>query len=154
MSKKKKDKIEEQPKKTAKAVKAKPAKAEPKKKNIVPASLPVLVQAKAPAAEALVPPVEPTPAAPKAKKAPAKKAPAKKKAAKPAVEPAPAEETPAPEPVIDTVVVEEIVITNDDIALRAYFISQERHARGHWGDETGDWVEAERQLRAEAAAKK
>lgn len=152
MSKKKKDKIEEQPKKTAKAVKAKPAKAEPKKKNIVPASLPVLVQAKAPAAEAPVPPVEP--AAPKARKAPAKKAPAKKKATAPVVEAAAAEETPAPEPVIETVVVEEIVITNDDIALRAYFISQDRRARGHWGDETGDWVEAERQLRAEAAAKK
>jgi hypothetical protein len=143
MSKKKKDKIEEPPKKP-KAVKAKPAKVETKKKNIVPASLPVLVQAKAPAAEAPVPPVEPAPvevAAPKAKKAPAKKAPAKKK-------------EKAAKPVIETVVVEEIIISNDDIALRAYFISQDRRSRGHWGDETGDWVEAERQLRAEAAEKK
>lgn len=142
MSKKKKDKIEEQPKKT-KVAKEKPAKAEAKKKNIVPASLPVLVQAKAPAAEAPVPPAEPTPAAPKAKKTAAKKAPAKKKS-KPAAE----------EPVVETVVIEEIVISNDDIALRAYFIAQDRQARGQWGDETGDWVEAERQLRAEAAAKK
>lgn len=48
----------------------------------------------------------------------------------------------------------EIVITNDDIALRAYFIAEKRRHNGHWGDETGDWVEAERQLREEALQKK
>lgn len=46
------------------------------------------------------------------------------------------------------------VITNDDIALRAYFIAEKRRSHGHWGDEAGDWVEAERQLRAEAGKKK
>ena len=49
---------------------------------------------------------------------------------------------------------EGIIISNDDIALRAYFIAEKRRAIGHWGDETGDWVEAERQLRKEAAGKK
>jgi hypothetical protein len=137
MSKKKKDKIEEQ----LKTTKEKPAKAQ-KKKGIVPASMPVLVPAAA--TEAPVPPAEPAPepAAPKAKKAPAKKAPAKKKA------------KPAARVIETTVTTEEILISNDDIALRAYFISEARHANGHGGDETSDWIEAERQLRAEAAAKK
>ncbi len=43
-----------------------------------------------------------------------------------------------------------VIITNDDIALRAYFIAERRQATGGHGDEQGDWVEAERQLRAEA----
>ena len=41
-------------------------------------------------------------------------------------------------------------ISNDDIALRAYFIAEKRHATGAHGDSHSDWVEAERQLRAEA----
>ena len=45
------------------------------------------------------------------------------------------------------------VISNEDIALRAYFIAERRQASGGHGDEHGDWVEAERQLRAEAAKK-
>ncbi|MFZ4682699.1 MAG: DUF2934 domain-containing protein [Terrimicrobiaceae bacterium] len=45
------------------------------------------------------------------------------------------------------------VITNEDIALRAYFIAERRQADGRDGDEHGDWVEAERQLRAEAGQK-
>ncbi len=112
MSKKKKDKVEE-PKK-GKAVKKAPAKAAKKNGNIVPASLPVLVPAGAPAEPVVTPPA-------KKKKA----ASAKKEAVK-------------------------IVVTNDDIALRAYFIAEKRRSHGHCGDETGDWVEAERQLRAEA----
>jgi len=48
----------------------------------------------------------------------------------------------------------EIIISNDDIALRAYFIAEKRAQFGWPGDQTGDWVEAERQLRAEAKAKK
>lgn len=51
----------------------------------------------------------------------------------------------APEP--------EIVITNDDIALRAYFIAERRQAMGWPGDSSSDWVEAESQLRAEAKRK-
>lgn len=61
----------------------------------------------------------------------------------------PAKVTPAvkaaPEP--------EVVITNEDIALRAYFIAERRQAMGWPGDSTSDWVEAERQLRAEAKRK-
>jgi hypothetical protein len=40
--------------------------------------------------------------------------------------------------------------TNDDIALRAYFIAEKRRAHGLHGDEHQDWVEAERQLAAES----
>lgn len=47
-----------------------------------------------------------------------------------------------------------IVISNDDISLRAYFIAERRQKLGWPGDSTGDWVEAERQLRAEAKKKK
>jgi hypothetical protein len=39
--------------------------------------------------------------------------------------------------------------THDDIALRAYFVSEKRRAAGLPGDEQGDWIEAERQLIAE-----
>ena len=39
--------------------------------------------------------------------------------------------------------------TQDDVALRAYFIAEKRQAKGHAGDEHGDWIEAERQLRTE-----
>lgn len=46
------------------------------------------------------------------------------------------------------------VISNEDIALRAYFIAERREKMGWTGDSTGDWVEAERQLKAEAARKK
>lgn len=45
-------------------------------------------------------------------------------------------------------------ISSDDIALRAYFIAERRQKMGWHGDSTGDWVEAERQLKAEAARKK
>jgi len=42
-------------------------------------------------------------------------------------------------------------ITPADIALRAYFIAEKRLKLGLRGDSTSDWVEAERQLKAEAA---
>lgn len=45
-------------------------------------------------------------------------------------------------------------ISSDDIALRAYFIAERRQKMGWHGDSTGDWVEAERQLKAEATRKK
>ena len=44
-------------------------------------------------------------------------------------------------------------ITDVDIALRAYYIAEKRQKLGIPGDSTSDWVEAERQLRAEAAKK-
>ena len=47
-----------------------------------------------------------------------------------------------------------VVISGEDIALRAYFIAERRSKMGWHGDSTGDWVEAERQLKAEAAKKK
>ena len=47
-----------------------------------------------------------------------------------------------------------VAISGGDIALRAYFIAERRSKMGWHGDSTGDWVEAERQLKAEAAKKK
>lgn len=46
------------------------------------------------------------------------------------------------------------LITGEDINLRAYFIAERRQKMGWPGDSTSDWVEAERQLKAEAARKK
>jgi hypothetical protein len=48
----------------------------------------------------------------------------------------------------------EVVITNDDIGLRAYYIAESRLKMGWAGDTTSDWVEAERQLVAEAKKKR
>jgi hypothetical protein len=80
---------------------------------------------------AIAAPIEEKPAKPAAKKAPVKKAAAPKSGK--AVEPEP-----------------EIVISIEDISLRAYFIAERRQAMGWPGDSTSDWVEAERQLKAEA----
>jgi len=44
--------------------------------------------------------------------------------------------------------------TRDDVALRAYFISEKRRANGLPGDEHQDWLEAERQIAEESAKKK
>jgi hypothetical protein len=41
--------------------------------------------------------------------------------------------------------------THEDVALRAYFISEKRRSQGLHGDEHHDWLEAERQLVAESA---
>ena len=83
------------------------------------------------------------PSAPAAKKSPktATKSPAKDKAApvkvaKPAA--------PAPTP----------VITQDQIATRAYYIGERRQTMGWPGDPSTDWIEAEAQLIAEAKRKK
>jgi Protein of unknown function (DUF2934) len=43
-----------------------------------------------------------------------------------------------------------IGFTQDDVALRAYFIAENRRAAGLPGDEHSDWIEAERQLKAES----
>jgi hypothetical protein len=40
-------------------------------------------------------------------------------------------------------------ISSEDIALRAYFIAQDRQQFGRPGTPEGDWFEAERQLRSE-----
>jgi hypothetical protein len=43
--------------------------------------------------------------------------------------------------------------TQDDVALRAYFIAEKRQKLGLQGDAHSDWLEAERQLRAESSGK-
>ena len=42
--------------------------------------------------------------------------------------------------------------TQEEIALRAYFIAENRHAHGLPGDAHQDWLEAERQIMAERRA--
>lgn len=42
------------------------------------------------------------------------------------------------------------VYTQDDVALRAYFIAENRRTHGLPGSEHLDWLEAERQLAAES----
>ncbi|MEI9894435.1 MAG: DUF2934 domain-containing protein [Chthoniobacter sp.] len=44
--------------------------------------------------------------------------------------------------------------TQEDVALRAYFISEKRRHHGLPGDEHQDWIEAERQLAAESTKPK
>ncbi|HET7237656.1 MAG TPA: hypothetical protein VFI76_01430 [Terrimicrobiaceae bacterium] len=44
-------------------------------------------------------------------------------------------------------------ISATDIALRAYYIAEHRRNLNLSGDELGDWVEAERQLRKESVKK-
>lgn len=46
-----------------------------------------------------------------------------------------------------------VVVTVEEISLRAYFISEHRRHHGLPGDEASDWTEAERQLTAEAKKK-
>jgi len=45
-----------------------------------------------------------------------------------------------------------VAISAAEVASRAYFIAEARHREGRPGNAEGDWVAAERQLRAEASA--
>jgi len=42
-----------------------------------------------------------------------------------------------------------LIITEEEIAIRAYGLFQERSQSGNLGDPESDWLEAERQLQAE-----
>ncbi len=44
-------------------------------------------------------------------------------------------------------------VSDDDIRLRAYFLAEERARKGVAGDSAHDWMEARRQLLAEAAGR-
>ena len=46
-----------------------------------------------------------------------------------------------------------VTFSTEDIALRAYFISEHRHRNGIHGDSHTDWITAEKQLRAESRRK-
>jgi hypothetical protein len=83
------------------------------------------------------------PAAPAAKKSPktVTKSPAKAKAA-PVKVAKPAAPSPVP------------LITQDQIATRAYYIGERRQTMGWPGDPSTDWIDAEAQLIAEAKRKK
>lgn len=83
------------------------------------------------------------PAAPAAKKSPktATKSPGKAQAA-----PAKLAKPAAPAPAS--------VISQDQIATRAYYIGERRQTMGWPGDPSTDWIEAEAQLIAEAKRKR
>jgi len=87
--------------------------------------------------------------------APVKAKPAAKAPAKPAAKPAVKATRKAPEAVAVaeaatvTTVTAPAEIPTEIIALRAYYISEARQAAGLPGDSTTDWLEAERQIRAE-----
>jgi hypothetical protein len=90
------------------------------------------------------------------KPAPAlKPAPAAKRAVKPAVKAKPAEKTtktPAAKP--KRTAKSAPSFAHEDVALRAYFLSEKRRSQGLPGNEHQDWVEAERQLLAEGSGTK
>jgi hypothetical protein len=94
---------------------------------------------------------------PSKKKTPSKKAPAaerpkttarKKRTAKASPAKVAASITLDPKPPAH-----EVVISHDDISLRAYFIGERRQQMGWHGDSASDWADAEKQLRAEALEK-
>ena len=45
-----------------------------------------------------------------------------------------------------------IVVTTEEISLRAYFIAERREAMGWPGNSDTDWIEAEKQVRTEKSA--
>ena len=90
------------------------------------------------------------PAAPLAKAKPA----ARPKAAALAAPPAPA---PDAKPLLRKAAkapaaVPPLGYSYDDIALRAYFIAEKRRGEGRHAESHEDWLEAERQLKAEHSA--
>jgi hypothetical protein len=89
----------------------------------------------APAKRAIKPAAAKTKAAPKSVVTPAVKAKRTPKAKAPVPKKAPS-------------------YSQDDVALRAYFISEKRRAHGLPGDEHQDWLEAERQIIAESTKSK
>jgi hypothetical protein len=94
-----------------------------------------------PAVSAVTPkaPVATTPPAGNGNGTPAKVAATKKAPAKKAAKPAAKAKT--------------VTFSTEDIALRAYFIAEHRQRMGIHGDEHSDWVEAERQIKAETKRK-
>jgi hypothetical protein len=47
----------------------------------------------------------------------------------------------------------DVTVTSEQIQHRAYLIAERRKSLGVSGDETGDWAQADRELRAEATGK-
>ena len=77
----------------------------------------------------------------------AKKKPAAPKAA------APKKTAKAAAPTLEAATIT-ITFTTEDIALRAYYIAEDRQRQGIHGDSHSDWIEAERQLHAEHGTRK
>ena len=72
----------------------------------------------------------------------------------PATAPVKKKSTPKPKPAASkTAKAKPVTYSQEDVALRAYFIAEDRNRKGLPGDSRSDWLEAERQLRAEQKKK-
>jgi hypothetical protein len=121
------------------------SKVSPAAKDVTPKAAPAPAPAAASTPAAVVAPPNPATAKPAARAAkPAKTAPAPA-AVKPATKPIKltSSRRKAPEPAVPR------VVTHEEIAVRAYLIAEHRQNHGIWGEPHLDWIEAERQLKAE-----
>lgn len=73
----------------------------------------------------------------------------KRAAARPAVKKNPAKAKPKKAQAAK----KRVTFSTEDIALRAYYISEHRQRNGVHGDALSDWIEAKRQLQAESRKK-
>lgn len=137
--------------KSSKSAKAKPASSVAKAKS---AAKPVVKKATKAAAKSVTPKIlkaagkaDVKPKAQTAKKELAKVSKPKKASASVA-------KVITPAPVIESSAEIQVVISNESIATRAYYISERRQAMGWPGDSETDWLEALNQLTAEAKRRK
>jgi hypothetical protein len=112
---------------------------------------PAIIEAPVPA-PAPVPEVVAKPKRVRAAKPAAEKPAAEKLVTEKPVAEKPAKKAAAPKAPRKKAVAMAKTFTAEDIGLRAYFIAEKRQQTGQWGTPEGDWLEAERQLRAESAS--
>lgn len=131
---------------TARPAAPRASKSAPVAKDATPKAAPAPAPAVAPTPAAVVAPPKPAAAKPaRAAAKPVKAAPtATKTAAKPIKLTSSRKKAAAP--------AAPRVITYEEINVRAYLISEHRRNHGIWGEPHLDWIEAERQLQAEALA--
>lgn len=118
------------------------SKAAPVAKDATPKAAPAPAPVAVPTPAAVVAPPKPSTTA-KPTRAAAKPVKAAPVAAKPAVKPIKLTSSRKKAPAAPR------AITNEEIAVRAYLISEHRQNHGIWGEPHLDWIEAERQLQAE-----
>ncbi|HEV7401986.1 MAG TPA: DUF2934 domain-containing protein [Chthoniobacteraceae bacterium] len=130
---------------TARPPAGRASKTAPVAKDATPKAAPAPAPAVVPTPAAVVAPPKPSPAAKPARVAakPANAAPA---AAKTAVKPIKLTSSRKKAPAAPK------TVTDEEIAVRAYLIAEHRHQHGIWGEPHLDWIEAERQLKAELSS--
>ena len=101
------------------------------------------------AVPAKAPAIAKAPAKPATKSPAVVEAPAAKAAQPVAPAPVAAPAAPKKSAAKPKVAGEGAAVSSNDIALRAYFIAENRRLQGFPGDESQDWLEAERQIAAE-----